>query len=399
MKSKKNNNLSYEEVIDKLVYYFKYFENFFQLNKLDCIICRPDDLIGATIVNIANINKIFVTIQMPTRIFGYYWTFGAYSDHFFIEEFYSKNKNIKEKDIKNDSAYGSNATNRSKKIISQLNFRSLMKSIIFLSIDRIIFLYKDLKYKNKTTNRLTYGSLIRSKLFSYYRNIEYLTLCESNFKKIKDLDYIYFPLPDEVEYNTHSMARDFTNIYAIIIKLSSMLPLGYRLIVKEHLPNMGSKPSYFYKNILKRPNIIIIDYKVESLKLVQNAKAVATTVGTVSIEAAQFNKKSLVFANNVEYMHFKNVVNVKNITNLKFYLKNLLTPLNAKEKKILEKQVNAYRKFTITKGFFNPHTPIMQGGKNEKVIKEKKKDSVLIKKTASTLIEVFRFFYNRKESQ
>ena len=93
---------------------------------------------------------------------------------------------------------------------------------------------------------------------------------------------------------------------------------------------MGSKPSYFYKNILKRPNIIIIDY-VESLKLVQNAKAVAT-VGTVSIEAAQFNKKSLVFANNVEYMHFKNVVNVKNITNLKFYLKNLLTPLNAKRK-------------------------------------------------------------------
>ena len=43
--------------------------------------------------------------------------------------------------------------------------------------------------------------------------------------KKKDLDYIYFPLPDEVEYNTHSMARDFTNIYAIIIKLSSMLPL------------------------------------------------------------------------------------------------------------------------------------------------------------------------------
>ena len=84
-------NIEYEDVLLKIVFYFEVFERYYKKNKIDCVISRPDDLIGASLVNISKAGDIFVTLQHVSRYFGYhYWSYGAYSDHHFIENFYKK---------------------------------------------------------------------------------------------------------------------------------------------------------------------------------------------------------------------------------------------------------------------------------------------------------------------
>ena len=126
-----------------------------------------------------------------------------------------------------------------------------------------------------------------------------------------------------------------------------------------------------------------------------------TTAGTVSIEAAVNKKKSLLFANNVEYMHLNNIVKVENLTNLKKYVDIAIKPLNKKELNNLNKQVRAYKDF-FHKRFLNLSSPLNYGG-DEKHIPEKNKKKFdsdkTTKKAVNELIEISNFFYNERKKR
>ena len=250
--STKINNLSLEQISSKIVYYFHFFETFFKKEKVDCVISRPDDLLGSVLTNIAQNRNIFTTIQMVSRIFGYFfWSYGPYSDHNYIEDFYLRNKNKKFKNrIKNSLIFGSSSSFRTQNLINQFKLKSFLKTFFILTIDRILLTYKDFT-KNNQRNRLTYISLIKSKFMAYYRNIQYTKISENSLQNNIKKPYFYFPLPEEIEYFTHSLSKDFNNIYAIITQLSASLPSGYNLLIKEHTPNIGTKPKLYYNNLLK----------------------------------------------------------------------------------------------------------------------------------------------------
>ena len=396
--STKINNLNLEQITSKIIYYFNFFEIFFKKEKVDCVISRPDDLLGSVLVNIAQNKNIFITIQMASRLFGYFfWSYGPYSDHNYIEDFYLKNKNKKFKNrIKNSLVFGSSSSFRTQNLINQFKLKNFFKTFLILTIDRILLVYKDFT-KNNKSNRLTYISLIKSKFMAYYRNLQYIKISDKNLQNNIKKPYFYFPLPEEIEYFTHSLTKDFSNIYAIIIQLSSCLPSGYNLLVKEHTPNIGNKPKLYYKNLLKRPNIKILNYEISSSELIKKSEAIVTTAGTVALEAAQVQKKALIFANNVEYMHFDNIIKVDNINDLKKFVKLALIPLTLKERRNLDKQLELYKVFLLVKGFYNSNNAIMYGGEDKFVKKQKKEvNENSIKKAINSLNQIWSFYIKEK---
>ena len=298
--------------------------------------------------------------------------------------------------IKNSLIFGSSSSFRTQNLINQFKLKSFLKTFFILTIDRILLTYKDFT-KNNQRNRLTYISLIKSKFMAYYRNIQYTKISENSLQNNIKKPYFYFPLPEEIEYFTHSLSKDFNNIYAIITQLSASLPSGYNLLIKEHTPNIGTKPKLYYNNLLKRPNIKIVDYKVSSSELIKKSEAIVTTAGTVALEAAQMKKKALIFANNVEYMHFDNIVKVDNINNLKKFVKLALVPLTLKERKNLDKQLELYKVFLLVKGFYNSNNAMMYGGENRFFKKQKKEViKISINKAIKSLNEIWNFYIKEK---
>lgn len=113
------------------------------------------------------------------------------------------------------------------------------------------------------------------------------------FEKYKNENYIYYPFHVEPEASIMVRSERFSNQFAFIEQLSKNMPLGYRLLVKEHLPMIGKRPSGFYEQIAKLPDVHLISPFANGFELVKQAQLVCVLTGTSGWEAIQFGKPVL----------------------------------------------------------------------------------------------------------
>src|SRR5690606_12073519 len=91
--------------------------------------------------------------------------------------------------------------------------------------------------------------------------------------------FILFLLQVEPEWTTLTQAKNFNNTLALIQQLSSKLPAGHRLVVKEHITNVGNRRRDFYERILRIPTVIFAHYEIPGIDLLKRCSAVATISG------------------------------------------------------------------------------------------------------------------------
>ncbi len=131
-----------------------------------------------------------------------------------------------------------------------------------------------------------------------------------------DLDisqkYICYALSIEPEASIAGMATMDSQIAAIGM-LALNLPKGWKLYVKEHPANQlinrdwsfyGDyfysagvfKTKRFYEEILRMKNVFFLKSTTSMRDVMKNCCAMATMIGTVGVEAVEFNKPVLIFA-------------------------------------------------------------------------------------------------------
>ena len=113
------------------------------------------------------------------------------------------------------------------------------------------------------------------------------------------LPFVYFPLHQEVERALLLGAPFHTNQLENIKNVSKSLPIGYKLIVKEH-PNMkyrGWRSIGEMKQIMSIPNVEFVHPSTNNLDLIKKSQLVFTINGSASVEAAMYGKPSIILAN------------------------------------------------------------------------------------------------------
>ena len=113
------------------------------------------------------------------------------------------------------------------------------------------------------------------------------------------LPFIYFPLHQEIERALLLGAPFHTNQLENIKNVSKSLPIGYKLIVKEH-PHMkyrGWRSISEIKQIMSIPNVELVHHNCNSIDLIKNSQLVFTINGSASIEAAMYGKPSIILSN------------------------------------------------------------------------------------------------------
>ena len=96
----------------------------------------------------------------------------------------------------------------------------------------------------------------------------------------------------------------FANQVATIENIAKCLPLGYRLIVKEHPRGRGARPAWQYLHLAHYPNIQFCD--ADSKEILKRCEAVVTITGTIGLEAMALDKPVVVLGN--VYYDFSEVV-------------------------------------------------------------------------------------------
>jgi hypothetical protein len=166
------------------------------------------------------------------------------------------------------------------------------------------------------------------------------------YGKYKQKDYIYYPLHVDPEASTMVLAPYHTDQMAVVEAISKQMPAGKILLVKEHIPQLGKRPAYFYDRIKNMPNVHLISPFEDSYTLMKNADLTISITGTAVLEAIFINKPAMLIGN----AHFTNIegdlVVCSNISNIGEYIKKALTA-----EKISEDNIIKYIAAIMTEGF------------------------------------------------
>jgi len=146
-------------------------------------------------------------------------------------------------------------------------------------------------------------------------------------KKIdKTQPFVYFPLHYEPERILLIDAPFYDNQLSVITSIAKSLPTDYLLYVKEHpfMGTLGWREISFYKKIIDLPNVKLIHPSVKPEEIIQKSSLVITIAGTAGLEAAFYNKPSIVFTNQI-YSELSFVHKLKNIEDLPSVIRQYLS--------------------------------------------------------------------------
>lgn len=329
---------NYNESIYWLILNYDKCENLLDTIKPNCIFDLDTGDLPRTIINeIANYKNIMYVNLDHSRYKSYLlplFSLGRNVDEYFINTF--NNIKTKNETVLNDYFHEIDEYRSQQKIMPKIydgqitskydySFSETIK-FIFLKIygffrDRIkSYLYDKIKIPLDTP---LYSNPYKRIFFSIVKPLRsYFLYSKFNkyFELPEDEKYIYMPLHQIPESSTYISAPMYVNEISLIETISKLLPISWKLYVKEHQSMIGKRNLEFYKKIKTLHNVKIVQsnlYK-DPKPWIEKSIGVITITGTTAFEASMLNKPAIVFGE-----AFYNVIsgikianNFKNLENL-----------------------------------------------------------------------------------
>ncbi|MDH5525513.1 MAG: hypothetical protein OEY01_16205 [Desulfobulbaceae bacterium] len=102
--------------------------------------------------------------------------------------------------------------------------------------------------------------------------------------------YVYFPLHVQPEASTMLLAPYYLDQLSVLENISKSLPIGYRLVVKEHPSMLGRRAFGYYDRIKALSNTRLVFPFTDGFKIIQNSSAIVTITGTTGLEGLLYKK-------------------------------------------------------------------------------------------------------------
>lgn len=108
--------------------------------------------------------------------------------------------------------------------------------------------------------------------------------------------YAIYPLNTEPEVALLAFGRPYRNQIETVRNLASALPVGWKLVVKEHPNAYGYRTSGYYRKLKQIPNVLLAGPTADTGTLTDGAGLVALVYGTIGLEAIIKQKPVLIFS-------------------------------------------------------------------------------------------------------
>lgn len=118
--------------------------------------------------------------------------------------------------------------------------------------------------------------------------------------KVDDLkthgsEWAFYPAHCEPEIALQIFGRPYHKDQIEVLRsLGASLPVGMKLLVKEHPRSVGYRPNRYYKKLLEIPNLYFVDVDTPSPRIVSHVDLVAVISGVIGMEAACVGKPVVV---------------------------------------------------------------------------------------------------------
>ena len=151
----------------------------------------------------------------------------------------------------------------------------------------------DMHYMLEDRDNIGLWDLVLNRIFKAIRSIRLRRYFTDQLPE----DYFFFPLHVQPEVSTLIYAAFYDNQPAVIESISKALPVGYRLVVKEHQAMLGSRKARYYDAIARIPNVTLVSPMMDSHDIIADSSGVVILTGTVGIEAVLHGKPVIALGN------------------------------------------------------------------------------------------------------
>ncbi|MEK9170191.1 MAG: hypothetical protein AAB674_00910, partial [Patescibacteria group bacterium] len=146
--------------------------------------------------------------------------------------------------------------------------------------------------------------------------------------------FAFYPLQLQPEISTMLMAPLYTDQITNIRHIARSLPMEFKLYVKEHFNMFGFRPRSYYKELLKIPNVKLIDPVFPGFDLIQNAKLIFVLTATTGWEAI-FLKKPVISFGEIFYNALSVVKKCRSFEELPYIIKKQLENFQHNEEELI----------------------------------------------------------------
>jgi hypothetical protein len=347
------------DLVRRINFYFGWAERLFAAEGIDLVNVRPGGILSTTLVHVAIGRRIPTTMSRPARYGSLVtWTYGPYSAGDFFEDAY---RNLPE-DVELPEApilppEGSRQV--FEKFARQRAVRTLARQLLLATYNHVFHSIEALRDGSFARMPSWFGT-IGDVLGSWWSLRRLEALSETDVGRLKRRPFVLFLLPKEPEYTVQSLAREFSNLQAIVQQMSLAMPAGYDLVVKEH-SRVGYRRMAFYRDLLKLPNVVLASATIPGLTLIAEAAAVATVAGTAALEATLHGKPAIIFTPRVEYAFLPSIGIVTSFFDLARKLREALRPRSPEETAAIRREGARYRLAVKSCSFDAKGTNVFEG--------------------------------------
>lgn len=108
-------------------------------------------------------------------------------------------------------------------------------------------------------------------------------------------DFVFYPLHFEPEVSLQVLGRPYQNQIELVRNIAQNIPIGMKVIIKEHPRSLGFRAYPYYRKLLDIPNVFLIDPFIPAIEIVRYARLVAVVAGSIGFEAAICKKPVITF--------------------------------------------------------------------------------------------------------
>lgn len=216
----------------------------------------------------------------------YYWATDEYNNSSELERAIIKNEKkytsyLQKDDVEVEpNAFYQHVFNKSG------NRRSLLRACKLASHQLIRGAYLHFKGHKKSKFGYYTSSTIASTFYNWWAHMQ---TSHYPFIKMEELPQnqklVLFPLQYEFEASLYGESPESNSLLTAIYETATSLPIGCTLVVKEHPLQPGRRPTFFYKLILRLPNVVLLRPQVSSLVILSKCSAVVQINSSLGYEA------------------------------------------------------------------------------------------------------------------
>jgi hypothetical protein len=194
-------------------------------------------------------------------------------------------------------------------IISNIAASTFITSALEAFKSSLFSLYVEIFKRNNFKKNHLGNKLFKGLIYTFRNDVFRKTLIKKSSVFAKTIDkktkYYYMALHVIPESTILTQSEDY-NEEAYIIDICRKLPIDTCLIVKENIEMLGMRPLSFYKKLNSIHNLVLVNPFMPSLQLIKGSLGTISVCGTVSLEAALLNKRSIIIGM-PEYSFLKGV--------------------------------------------------------------------------------------------